>query len=335
MKIINRISAFALLLSLAFNTPGTALAATSIDLGAASSFAVLAGSGITDTTPSVIVGNVGLSPTTGAAIGLTSGEVTGTIYSVNAFGPVGSTQDSALLVAAKNALTSAYLAAEAQSATTIATELGGTTQTAGVYETASGEFGITGTVTLDAQGDENAIFIFQSGSTLITASNSHVVLTNNAQACNVFWQVTSSATLGTNSDFKGNILALVSITDNGGSTIEGSLLARNGAVTLKNTHVTKANCSVPIVATVSVTSSSHSGEPSRCGTNSTPTCEAFANNTTATATPLAIVLPTVSGLPSTGGHLGFFLPTLLASMLVSGLGVVLIFGQRKKAVKVK
>lgn len=208
-------------------------AATSIDLQTAGNFAVLGGSGIVDSNPSVIVGDAGSSPTT--SNGLTAGEVTGTNY----------TAGSAAVDLAKDHLTSAYLLAEAESASVIPTELGGTTVYAGAYETASGEFGITGTVTLDAQGDANAVFIFQSGSTLITASNSEVKLINGAQGCNVFWQVTSSATLGTGSTFRGNILALVSITDNGGSTIYGRLLARNGAVTLNNTHVTKRDCAVP------------------------------------------------------------------------------------------
>jgi len=102
--------------------------------------------------------------------------------------------------------------------------------------------GITGTLTLDGGGDPNAVFVFQAGSSLTTASASSVVLINGAQACNVFWQVGSSATLGTGTLFKGNILAFSSITDSGGSTIEGRLLARGAAVTLNNTNVAKATC---------------------------------------------------------------------------------------------
>lgn len=129
----------------------------------------------------------------------------------------------------------------------ISANLGGQTLTPGVYEDndAPDSLGITGTLTLDAQGDPDAVFIFKTGSTLTTAASSNVALINGAQACNVFWQVGSSATLGVGTLFKGNILALASITDAGGSTVEGRLLARNGAVTLNNTTVTKATCVVP------------------------------------------------------------------------------------------
>ncbi len=211
--------------------------------GTADNFAVLAGSGITDTTPSVVVGDVGLSPTTGAAIGITSAEVTGTIYAVDAAGPGGSVNNPALLTAAKADLVTAYTNAAGQvPVTTVPTELGGTTKTAGTYNSAAGTFAVTGTLTLDAQGDPSAVFIFKTATTLTTAAASSVILTNGAQACNVFWQVGSSATLGTTSNFKGNIMALTAITDNGGSTVNGRLLARNAAVTLNNTNVVRSTC---------------------------------------------------------------------------------------------
>ena len=102
--------------------------------------------------------------------------------------------------------------------------------------------GLTGTLTLDAQGDPNAVFVFQAGSTLITASASQVRLVNGAQACNVFWKVGSSATLGTGTVMAGNILALTSITMNDGVTLHGRALARNGAVTLIDDTITAAHC---------------------------------------------------------------------------------------------
>ena len=102
--------------------------------------------------------------------------------------------------------------------------------------------GLTGTLTLDAQGDPNAVFVFQAGSTLITASASQVRLVNGAQACNVFWKVGSSATLGTGTVLAGNILALTSISMNDGVTLHGRALARNGAVTLINDTITAAHC---------------------------------------------------------------------------------------------
>jgi hypothetical protein len=112
-----------------------------------------------------------------------------------------------------------------------AVDLVGQTLIPGVYRATSSLF-LTGTVTLDAQGDLNAIWIFQTGSTLITASGSTVALLNGAQACNVLWQIGSDATLGTDTNFVGDILAFSSITLNTRATVEGRVLARNGAVTL-------------------------------------------------------------------------------------------------------
>ncbi len=340
MNILNKVLAVMLLVSFSLSASGTAFAATTVDLNSAANFAVLAGSGISDTNPSTVTGDVGLSPTTGAAIGITSAEVTGTIYAVDAFGPAGSIEDPGLLTTAKNDLTAAYLAAEGQVATVLATELGGTIVTPGAYENVSGEFGITGTVTLDGEGNEDAVFIFQATSTLITASNSNVVLINGAQACNVFWQVGSSATLGTSSDFKGNILALASITDNGGSTVEGRLLARNAAVTLNNTTLTKADCNVPTPA--ASTSSSRAGDFKRCDTPFTPTCVEYfslgvlvVSSTTpigvpSTTTPIRVTVFT-PGMPSTGGSANSFLPILLFSLSIGFIIYGVVHINRKKS----
>jgi hypothetical protein len=196
-------------------------------LGVASTFVMLAGSGITVSGFTTISGDVGTFPTTtetGFAAWVTF--LTGT----NHFGdPV--TQQ------AKLDLTTAYLDAAGRGpVTTVPTELGGTSKSPGIYDSASGTFGITGTLTLDAGGDPTALFIFKTAATLITATNSIVSLTNGAQACNVFWQVGSSATLGGGTVFVGNILALTDITVVGGvgSSVSGRILARNGAVTIAN-----------------------------------------------------------------------------------------------------
>jgi hypothetical protein len=136
-------------------------------------------------------------------------------------------------VQAKNDLTTAYNDAAARPSTaTVPVELGGTTKRPGVYQSPAGTFGITGTLTLDARGNPDAVFIFQAASTLITASASSVNLVNGAQASNVFWKVGSSATLGTYSILRGNVLALASITVTTGVTVDGRALARNAAVTL-------------------------------------------------------------------------------------------------------
>ena len=220
------------------------LAATSANLGTADSFAVLAGSAITNNGSSIINGNLGISP--GSAVtGFPPGSINGTQQVANS-----------IAVQAQTDLTAAYNNAAGQTpVSTIPTELGGTIKTAGVYDSAAGTFQITGTLTLDAAGDPNAVFVFKTNSTLITSGTSKVVLLNAAQACNVFWQVGSSATLGTNSIFKGNILALTSATLTTGTNVEGRVLARNGAVTLDTNIITRATCAVlPPASTSSSTS---------------------------------------------------------------------------------
>lgn len=245
MIIITRIPlAIILVIALSVALIGHTRAATSVGLGTADNFAILSGEAVTNVPTSVITGDVGLSPASGSFYtGLTSGQVTGTIYAVDGAGPAGSTNNAGLLTTAKNDLVTAYNNAAGQTpVSTVPTELGGTTKTAGVYDSAAGTFGITGTLTLDAQGDAGAVFIFKMASTLITAGSSTVVLANGAQACNVFWQVGSSATLGTNSTFKGNILALTSATLTTGANVEGRVLTRNGAVTLDANTITRATC---------------------------------------------------------------------------------------------
>ena len=167
------------------------------------------------------------------------------------------TADSVALQA-QDDLTTAYNDAATQTVTaTIRTELGGTTETPGVYNSAAGTFGITGTLTLDAQGNPSAVFIFQAVSTFTTASASNVSLINGAQASNVFWVVGSPVTLGANSTLQGNILALTSITVTTGTTIDGRALARNGAVTLDTNAI---NALTPGL-TISVTALTSSTAP--------------------------------------------------------------------------
>ena len=203
-----------------------------IDLGTADTFAVLAGSAVTNTGPSTVQGDVGVSP--GSAVtGFPPGSVTdGTIHVADA-----------VATQAKSDLTTAYNEAAGRALTVNLTgqDLGGLTLTPGVYFFASSAQ-MTGTLTLDAQGDPNAEFVFQIGSTLTTASNSSVVMINGGDPCDVYWQVGSSATLGTTTAFVGHILALTSITLNTGATLDGSALARNGAVTLDNNIISIAGC---------------------------------------------------------------------------------------------
>jgi hypothetical protein len=143
---------------------------------------------------------------------------------------------------AKNDLVTAYNDAAGRSSTaTVSGDLAGRTLTPGVYTSAS-SLGLSGQLTLDAQGNPDAVFVFQAGSSLIVGSGSQINLIGGAQACNVYWQVGSSATIGTSSSFVGNILALTSITMTTGATLQGSALARNGAVTLDTNTITKATC---------------------------------------------------------------------------------------------
>jgi len=207
-------------------------------LGTAQSFLVLGGSTVTNTGPTTLNGgNLGVSP--GSAItGFPPGIVVapGTIHVADA-----------VAVQAKSDATTAYntLASQTRTATLTGQDLGGKTLHQGVYFFATSAQ-LTGQLILDAQGDPNAVFVFQIGSTLTTASNSSVLVINGASPCNVYWQVGSSATVGVATLFVGNILALVSITLNSGATISGRALARKGAVTLDTNTFSASGC-VPII----------------------------------------------------------------------------------------
>lgn len=216
---------------------GVSQAATAVGLGTADSYAVLAGSGVTNKGPTVINGDLGTAPT--PAVTGFGGAPNGTVNGVTH-------QADAEAAQAQGHLTTAYDNAAGQGpANTLETELGGASLTPGVYDSESGTFGITGALTLNGQGNPNAVFIFKTATTLITATDSSVNFINGAQPCNVFWKVGSSATLGSGSVFAGNILALESISLDDAVTVTGRLLARGGAVTLINDVVTRANCASP------------------------------------------------------------------------------------------
>jgi hypothetical protein len=219
-----------------------------VGLGTAGNFAVLAGSAVTNTGPSVISGSLGLAP--GSAV---SGFPPGIVLN-------GTTQvANGVALQAKSDLVTAYNDAAGRSSTeTVAGDLAGQTLTPGVYTSAS-SLGLSGQLTLDAQGNPNAVFVFQAGSSLIVGSGSQVNLIGGAQACDVFWQVGSSATIGTSSAFVGNILALTSITMTTGATLQGSALARNGAVTLDTNTITRATCAAGSTTTTTTTTTSGSG----------------------------------------------------------------------------
>ena len=225
------IVATALLLSTA--SFQSAWAQTAPSLGSAASFAVLGASTVTNTGPSTIHGNLGVSP--GSAV---TGFPPGLIVAPGALHAA-----DAVASGAQGDVIIAYgsLASQACTLDLTGQDLGGKTLAAGVY-CFSTSAQLTGTLTLDAQGNADAVFIFKIGSTLTTASNANVKLINGANSCNVFWQVGSSATLGTATSFIGNILALTSITLTTGASVNGRALARNGAVTLDTNTIFFSAC---------------------------------------------------------------------------------------------
>jgi type VI secretion system secreted protein VgrG len=200
-------------------------------LGTAENFAVLAGSTATNTGSTIVTGDLGVWPGT-EVTGFPPGIVNGTIY------PGG-----AVAQQAQSDVTVAYndVAGRACNVDLSGTDLGGLTLTEAVY-CFSSSAQLTGQLVLDAEGNADALFIFQIGSMLTTASNSSVLVINNGTECNVYWQVGSSATLGTSTAFAGNILALTSITLNTGADVSGRSLARNGAVTMDSNDIFAANC---------------------------------------------------------------------------------------------
>ncbi len=296
-----------LAVSFAFTATNTTLAATTISLGTAGNFAVLGGSTITNTGSTVLNGDLGLTPGT-SVTGFPPGTVSASQHITDAVAAQGQTD-----------LVTAYNAASGQTgAVTVSGDLGGRTLTPGVYNSAS-SLGLTGTLTLDGEGNPNAVFVFQMGSTLTTASGSNISLINGAQACNIFWQVGSSATLGTNSNFLGTLMALTSITATTGASINGRLLARNGAVTLDTNSVTKPVCNLAVTPT--------------------PTPPPVQTPTpTLTPTPAAtpVVTPT---LPKTGFNPSAtnlpFLPLQIPVVLFVGVALMVILIKRKQIFSTK
>lgn len=211
-------------------TTATLACQAPVPMGSAASFEALAGSTVTNTGPTIITGgDLGLSP--GSAV---TGFPPGTLTPPAVMHVTDPTAAQAELD-----LTTAYLyAAGLPGGAVLPGNLSGLTFPPGLYTNSSTVMLTAGNVTLDAQGNANAVFIFQIGSTLTTIGSTQVILAGGAQAKNVFWQVSSSATLGTNSIFQGTILSLQSITLDTGATLTGRALARNGAVTLDSNTVT-------------------------------------------------------------------------------------------------
>lgn len=242
-----------------------AFAATPVGLGTATSYSVLAGTTVTNTGPTTLERDLGVSP--GSAItGFPPGVSTGAIHAADA-----------VALQAQSDVVTAYNNAAGQSLnTSVSGDLVGLTLTEGVYNSTS-SLSLSGRLTLDGQGNPNSVFIFQAASTLITDSASSIILINGAKACNVFWQVGSSATLGTASSFKGTILALTSITVQTGARVEGRALARNGQVSLDTNVFTTPTCTTTPTTTAPTTSA-----PAATGTPTTTTTQTATATATAT-----------------------------------------------------
>lgn len=220
-----------------------------VNLGSAGDFVILAGEEITNVPSSAITGDIGLSPSaggsfTGFSLSYTTGnpyaesaQVTGKLYASDYGSPT-----PANLTTAKSDLTTAYNDAAGRTSTDIVTisgNLGGLTLTPGLYKSTGSIEISSGNLTFDAKGNDNAVFIIQIASTLNVSSDRKVILSGGAKASNIFWQVGTSASLGTTAVFKGNIMADQSITLDTGASVEGRLLARIAAVTLEGNTIVK------------------------------------------------------------------------------------------------
>ena len=274
-----RRAALAAGVGLAFAVVPVAAQAAPVDLATAGPFVALAGSTVTNTGPSVLNGDLGVAPGT-ALTGF------GLPAVVN-----GATHDNdAVAAQAQSDLTTAYDVAAGQPVASAndltGSDLGNRTLKAGAYRYTSSAL-LTGPLTLDAEGDPNAQFVFEISSTLTTASASSVVLLNGASPCNVFWQVGSSATLGTSTEFAGNVMALTSISLNNAVHVRGRMLARNGQLSLINDVIDGSMC-----GTSSSPPSGSAPSDSTAGTTSKPSGQAppASRSTTPTRTGTAILL---------------------------------------------
>ncbi|HEY0520587.1 MAG TPA: ice-binding family protein [Ilumatobacteraceae bacterium] len=278
-----------------------------VGLATAANYSVLGGQTVTNTGPSTLGQSLGLDPgPLTAVVGFPPGNVLapGTIEASNG-----------VTLQAQADLTTAYndAAGRAVEFTQANPDLVGLTLAPGVYAgTSKSPLGLTGQLVLDGQGNPNAVFIFQTDSTLITGSGSTIDLINGASECNVFWQVGSSATLGTGSVFVGNIMALTSISVQTGVVVHGRALARNGAVTLDNDVFTQPSC-VPTTATTAPT------------TTTTPVVVP----TTVAAAPVTTVPINVTNitLPRTGNDVGAT-PYIGTIALLLGFAAIVIARRR-------
>jgi hypothetical protein len=268
-----------------FAAPADAAAAP-VGLGTSGFYSVLGGSTVTNTGPSTLGANLGVSPGS-ATPGFPPGLVLGATHKADA--PA---------LQAKSDLVTAYNDAAGRAVTAnLSADLVGKTLVPGVYK-ASGALMNSGALTLNALGNPRSVWIFQIASTLKTASFSTINMINGAQACNVYWQVGSSATLGTTSHFIGTIMALTSVTVTTGVTVEGRALARNGAVTLDTNTFTTPGCATSLPAASAAAAAT---TETRTSPASTPATVSGRASVAGAATGVAPGGPTGSATPRASG----------------------------------
>jgi hypothetical protein len=287
-----------------------------INLGTAANFSVLAHTGVTNSGATTVDRDLGVNPSA-SVIGFggpPDGTVLGTIHAADA-----------IAVGAKSDLNTAYGVAASAPVTASHTTLGGLTLVGGVYDSGGATLDLTGTLTLDGQYDPSSVWIFKASSDLITASSSHVSFINGASPCNVFWQVTSSATLGTGSTFVGTIMALASVTVADSVTVYGRALARTGTVTLLNDRFLTLACAGGAPLIIPPTRPPFTIAPSATPTVA-PTAAAVATATPTIAPPTVAPAATVAGvqrLPSTSTDASLS-PLVMLAIAMGGLGLLLL-----------
>jgi len=344
-KIVAAMFGVALIITIGAMAGRANAATTTVGLGTAATFSILAGTpAITNTGATTIDRDIGIHPAA-SVTGFPPGIVGGATHA-----------GDAIALQAKSDLILAYNNAAGRTGSVVAGgALGGLTLVDGVYNAGGVTLGLTGTLTLDGQNNPSSVWIFQATSDLVTASSSVVSLINGASPCNVFWQVTSSASLGSSSSIVGTIMAMTSITLDNGVTVEGRALARNGEVTLINDRFITSSCSAPSVSALPpcqfmanlpnapcagtrlppTVASTTAPAPSAATVAPSAAAAATATPTVASATPTgstptpvvaftpAPVIAGLQSLPSTSTD-GQLSPLLILALALAGLGVLLL-----------